>query len=197
MNEDISKDMEPDKDGYLDGQILIAMPTMSDPRFEKSIILLCAHGEDGAMGIVLNKNLDTLSFEDLLDQLNISYEEYLGDLKVHFGGPVEAERGFLLHTTDHVHETSIMIDKDIALTATMDMLKSVAEGTGPQDCLLALGYSGWGPGQLEREIQENGWLVVDADTDLVFGKAVSCKWQNAIRKLGFDPSALSGEIGHA
>ncbi|WP_037492975.1 YqgE/AlgH family protein [Sneathiella glossodoripedis] len=183
--------------GYLEGQILIAMPTMPDPRFQKAIILLCAHGEDGAMGIVLNKDLDAISFEDLFAQLEIPLTADFTDKKIHFGGPVESERGFLLHSTDIIHETSILIDKEIALTATVDMLKSLASGSGPENTLLALGYAGWGPGQLEKEIQENGWLVVDADSDLVFGNRSSIKWQTAIRKLGVDPGALSGDIGHA
>jgi len=185
------------KEGYLEGQILIAMPTMPDPQFKKAIILLCAHGEEGAMGIVLNRNLDLLSFEDLLEQLEIPHIDVIDTQKIHFGGPVEAERGFVLHTTDMIHDTSMMICDDIALTATLDMLKSMALGEGPQDSFLALGYSGWGPGQLEKEIQDNGWLVVDADHDLVFGDRLGNKWHAAINKLGFDPGLLSGDVGHA
>ena len=120
-------------EGYFEGRILIAMPTMPDPQFHKTIILLCAHGEDGAMGIVLNKNLAMLSFEDLLDQLEIPIADDVDSQKIHFGGPVEAERGFVLHTTDMVHDTSMLIGDDIALTATLDMLKSIANGSGPQD----------------------------------------------------------------
>ncbi len=183
--------------GYLDGHILIAMPTMPDPRFQKTTILLCAHGKEGAMGIVLNKDLDALSFDELFEQLEIPHSGNFADHKIHFGGPVESERGFLLHSTDLIHETTMLIANDIALTATVDMLKSLATGSGPENTLLALGYAGWGPGQLEKEIQENGWLVVEADTDLVFGHQSALKWQSAIQKLGFDPSALSGEIGHA
>ncbi len=183
--------------GYLEGQILIAMPTMLDPRFKKTIILLCSHSAEGAMGIVLNKNLNILSFDDLLDQLDIASAEGSEDRIIHFGGPVETERGFVLHSTDLIHETSIMVGDGIALTATLDMLQSMAEGNGPNDSFLALGYSGWGPGQLEQEIQGNGWLVVEADSNLVFGDELDDKWQAAINKLGFDPGLLSSDLGHA
>ncbi len=183
--------------GYLEGQILIAMPTMSDPRFKKTIILLCSHSAEGAMGIVLNKNLNILSFDDLLGQLDITSVEGSEDRIIHFGGPVETERGFVLHSTDLIHETSIMVGDGIALTATLDMLQSMAEGNGPNDSFLALGYSGWGPGQLEQEIQDNGWLVVEADSNLVFRGELDDKWQAAINKLGFDPGLLSSDLGHA
>lgn len=185
------------EDGYLEGQILIAMPSMSDPRFKKTIILLCSHNEEGAMGIVLNKDLNVLTFEDLLEQLNIESNYAARETGVHFGGPVETERGFVLHSTDKIHETSIVIDKDIALTATLDILQSMAVGTGPSSSFFALGYAGWGPGQLEREIQDNGWLVVDADRELVFSQELEGKWTAAIQKLGFDPGLLSSDLGHA
>jgi len=184
-------------EGYLEGQILIAMPSMSDPRFKKSIILLCAHGKDGAMGLVLNKNLEMVSFENLLSQLEIPCSSNLPSRNIRFGGPVEAERGFVLHSTDMFHETSMLISDGIALTATLEMLKSMANGEGPQDSFIALGYAGWGPGQLEQEIQENGWLVVAPDHDLVFGDILDIKWKAAINKLGFDPGLLSSDIGHA
>lgn len=182
---------------YLEGRILIAMPSMSDPRFKKTIILLIAHNEEGAMGIVLNKNMETLTFKSLLDQLEIEHDEDVGKTRVHFGGPVDSERGFVLHSTDTIHETSAIISEGIAVTATLDMLQTMASGEGPSSSFVALGYAGWGPGQLEQEIQQNGWLVVDADPDLVFGQQLSGKWQSAIGKLGFDPGLLSSEIGHA
>jgi putative transcriptional regulator len=186
-----------ENNGYFEGQILIAMPNMSDPRFQKTIILLCVHGEEGAMGIVLNKNLDALSFNELLDQLEIPHEGEHADQRIHFGGPVESERGFVLHSTDKIHENSMVIGNGIALTATIEMLENVANGDGPADSFLALGYSGWGPGQLEDEIQANGWLIVDADPHLVFSDQLSKKWQKAIGKLGFDPGLLSSDAGHA
>lgn len=183
--------------GYLDGKLLVAMPTMADPRFEKAVILLCAHSESGAMGILLNKTLDALSFDELLEQLDIPNVGETGQIKVHFGGPVDTERGFVIHSTDLLYETTLVIGQDMALTATIDMLKTIASGTGPDSSFLALGYSGWGPGQLEQEILENGWLVVTPDKNIVFGPELEGKWQVAINKLGVDPSLLSGEIGHA
>ncbi|MEH6402273.1 MAG: YqgE/AlgH family protein [Sneathiella sp.] len=185
------------KHRYFDGQILIAMPTMSDPRFRKAVILLCAHSSDGAMGIVLNKNINIISFKELLKQLDLTPNTEGQKTSIHFGGPVETERGFVLHSTDLMHESTMKIGDGIALTATIDMLKTMAVGEGPSDSFLALGYSGWGPGQLEDEIQDNGWLIVDADPDLVFGGKLEQKWQRAIQKLGIDPNFLSSEFGHA
>lgn len=183
--------------GYLDGKLLVAMPSMGDPRFKKAVILLCAHSESGAMGILLNRSLEALSFEDLLEQLEIPKAEKARHIKIHFGGPVDTERGFVVHSTDLLYDTTLVIGDDMALTATIDMLKTIAGGSGPESSFLALGYSGWGPGQLEQEIQENGWLVVDPDTNIVFGSELDTKWEVAINKLGVDPALLSGDIGHA
>lgn len=183
--------------GYLDGKLLVAMPTMTDPRFERAVILLCAHSESGAMGILLNKTLDALSFTELLEQLDIPEVGDASQIKVHFGGPVDTERGFVVHSTDLLHDTTLVIGGGMALTATIDMLKSIAKGTGPDNSFLALGYAGWGPGQLEQELQQNGWLVVAPDMDIVFGAALDQKWQAAVTKLGVDPALLSGDIGHA
>ncbi|MZR29225.1 YqgE/AlgH family protein [Sneathiella litorea] len=183
--------------GYLDGKLLVAMPSMGDPRFKKAVILLCAHSESGAMGILLNRSLDALSFDDLLEQLDIPKAEEARHIKIHFGGPVDTERGFVVHSTDLLYDTTLVIGDDMALTATIDMLKTIAVGSGPKSSFLALGYSGWGPGQLEQEIQENGWLVVDPDIDIVFGSELDSKWKIAINKLGIDPSLLSGDMGHA
>ncbi|MCF8467530.1 MAG: YqgE/AlgH family protein [Sneathiella sp.] len=183
--------------GYLDGKLLVAMPTMGDPRFKKAVILLCAHSEAGAMGILLNRTLDALSFDDLLEQLDIPIAGKPSHIKIHFGGPVDTERGFVVHSTDLLYETTLVIGDDMALTATVDMLKTIAGGSGPESSFLALGYSGWGPGQLEQEIQENGWLVVDPDTEIVFGPELETKWDIAVHKLGIDPTLLSGDVGHA
>ncbi|MBO0332206.1 YqgE/AlgH family protein [Sneathiella sp. CAU 1612] len=183
--------------GYLNGKLLVAMPSMGDPRFKKAVILLCAHSESGAMGILLNRSLEALSFEDLLEQLEIPKAEEARHIKIHFGGPVDTERGFVVHSTDLLYDTTLVIGDDMALTATIDMLKTIAGGSGPESSFLALGYSGWGPGQLEQEIQENGWLVVDPDTNIVFGSELGTKWEVAINKLGVDPALLSGDIGHA
>jgi putative transcriptional regulator len=186
--------------GYLTGQILIAMPQMEDPRFARSVVYLCAHTAEGAMGLVLNKLVENVSFPDLLDQLNIRGGKVERPIRVHFGGPVETGRGFVLHTADYVQDATLMIDKRVALTATVDILKAIADGSGPDHSLLALGYAGWAPGQLEQEIQCNGWLCCPADTDLVFSGPLDDKWERAMGKIGIDLdklSKLSGASGHA
>ena len=182
---------------YLTGHLLVAMPGMQDPRFVKTVIFMCAHSSDGAMGLVVNRVIDSLTFPDLLEQLNIDSEHVDERIRVHFGGPVESSRGFVLHSPDYVREATLVVDERVALTATVDILKAIAAGGGPERSLLALGYSGWGPGQLDSEIKANGWLHVDADDDLVFGKDMESKWEQAIAKLGIDPRMLSDSAGHA
>lgn len=177
--------------------MLVAMPAMSDERFTRSVVYLCAHTEDGAMGLVVNKLLDSLTFPDLLEQLGLESSNRGDQIRVHFGGPVESARGFVLHSTDYVHDATMMVDDNIALTATVDVLKAMASGEGPNRSLLALGYAGWAPGQLDAEIQANGWLMVPADEDLVFGEDVGSKWHQAINKIGIDLSKLSTESGTA
>ena len=183
--------------GYLTGQMLVAMPQMLDERFVKSVIYMCAHTEDGAMGLVVNKILEDINFPDLLDQLDINSKTKGKDIGVHFGGPVESGRGFVLHSSDYQQDGTMVIDPQIALTATTDILRDIAEGEGPAKSLLALGYAGWGPGQLDAELQANGWLSVDAEPELVFGSAPDKAWQVALAKIGIDASMLSGEAGHA
>lgn len=182
---------------YLKGQLLVAMPTMSDPRFARSVIYLCAHSDDGAMGIVVNKPLDSLSFAELLKQLDIAGESIDARLPVHYGGPVESARGFVLHSTDYSHESTLRVDDGFALTTTVDVLKAMAGGHGPHRRLLALGYAGWAPGQLDGEIQGNGWLTVPADAELVFGGTHGDKWERAVGRLGIEPGKLSGVAGRA
>ena len=186
-----------DKDGYLTGQLLIAMPQMLDERFVKTVIYMCAHTEDGAMGLVVNKVLEDIDFPDLLDQLDLSPSPGGNDIRVHFGGPVESGRGFVLHSSDYQQDATMVIDEQIALTATTDILRDIAEGDGPRNSLLALGYAGWGPGQLDSEIQANGWLSVAADPGLIFEKDPETIWQGALAKMGIDVSMLSGDAGHA
>ena len=183
--------------GYLAGQLLIAMPTMQDPRFDKTVIYMCAHTEEGAMGLVVNRLFESLTFPELLQQIGIEAEPVQSEIRVHAGGPVESGRGFVLHSADYVHDGTMVVDGDIALTASVDILKAIAVGEGPRRSLLALGYSGWGPGQLESEIQANGWLHVPPDDELVFADELGETWQNAIAKIGVDASMLSGEAGHA
>ena len=185
--------------GYLTGQLLIAMPQMTDPRFEHSVVFMCAHTADGAMGLVVNKLVSSLSFTDLLRQmeLEVSADELDRRIQVHFGGPVESARGFVLHSTDYASDATLKVDSDFAMTATVDVLRSIAQGGGPNKAMLALGYAGWAPGQLDSEIQNNGWLHVEADHELVFGRDHEDKWRRAVAKVGVDPSLLSSESGHA
>ena len=183
--------------GYFEGQLLAAMPQMTDRRFAQSVIYLCAHSADGAMGLVVNKLIDGITFPDLLQQLNIESTSGNDKIQVHFGGPVESGRGFVLHSDDYVQETTLVIRDGVALTATIDVLRAISEGKGPNRCLLALGYAGWAPGQLDSEIRANGWLNVSADENLIFGRQLDKKWSRAISKLGIDLSSLSTTAGHA
>lgn len=184
---------------YLDGQMLIAMPAMSDKRFHRSVIYMCSHSDKGAMGLIVNQRAPNVSFRDLLRELKISSSApVLAEMAVHVGGPVSTERGFVLHTKDYfVESTTLVIDDDVCLTATLDILKALSRGTGPKQALLALGYSGWAPGQLEAEIQANGWLHCDADRELIFGTDHELKYPRALSKIGIDMSHLVSEAGHA
>ena len=182
---------------YMTGQLLVAMPQMRDPRFARSVIYMCAHSADGAMGLVVNRRVGSITFDDLLQQLNIGPNKRHDEIRVHFGGPVEQGRGFVLHSSDYLQTGSLRVDDQVALTATLDILKEMAAGGGPRKSLLALGYAGWGPGQLDAEIQANGWLSVSSDEALVFDADLDHKWERAIGKIGIDFSKLSGEAGHA
>jgi len=195
----------PSRRGYLDGQMLIAMPSMRDERFARTLIYICAHSSEGAMGIVVNQPASNIKFPDLLVQLDVISDRDVirlplsaGSVQVLKGGPVEPGRGFVLHSSDYFVENSTLpIDDGISLTATLDVLKDIAKGSGPGNALLALGYAGWAPGQLETEIQENGWLHCTADADLIFGSDISAKYDRALRKLGIHAGMLSSEAGHA
>jgi putative transcriptional regulator len=184
-------------DSYLVGQLLIAMPGMRDPRFAKSVVYMCAHSAEGAMGLVINRILDALTFGDLLEQLGIASPPTERAIHVHFGGPVETGRGFVLHTPDYRQDGTLLVADDVALTATVDILRAIAVGKGPRQHLLALGYAGWGPGQLDGEIRGNGWLHVAADEALVFDRNLDSKWDRAMAKIGIDPRMLSDAAGHA
>jgi putative transcriptional regulator len=193
------------KRGYLDGQMLIAMPAMGDERFARSVIYVCAHSTEGAMGIVVNQPAANISFPDLLVQLDvipaadlIQLSSGAGGVKVLKGGPVDTQRGFVLHSSDFFIESSTLpIDEGICLTATLDILKAIARGSGPRSAILALGYAGWAPGQLENEIQHNGWLHCPADAELIFGPDTGGKYTLALKKIGIDLGMLSSEAGHA
>ena len=191
--------------GYLDGQLLIAMPGMADERFSRAVIYVCAHSAEGAMGIVLNRPAADLSFPDLLVQLEIvpSMErirlpQRVGDVQVLMGGPVETSRGFVLHSPDfHIDQSTLPIDDSVCLTATIDILRAIARGDGPRRAVLALGYAGWTSGQLESEIQANGWLTCPADAELIFNSAADLRYELAMRKIGIEPAMLSMQAGHA
>ncbi|HXA25645.1 MAG TPA: YqgE/AlgH family protein [Acetobacteraceae bacterium] len=182
---------------FLTGQLLIAMPAMADPRFAQSVIYLCAHTPEGAMGLVLNRPLKRPSFEDLLRQLDVAPLPPARRIRLCSGGPVDNARGFVLHTSDWTGEGSLRVDDGLALTASLDVLKAIAEGGGPREGILALGYAGWGPGQLDAEMQQNAWLSVSADETIVFDGDHDTKWRRAFAKLKIDPLLLSGAAGHA
>ena len=191
--------------GFLDGQMLIATPGMQDERFSRSLIYMCAHSSEGAMGIVVNQPAAHISFSDLLVKLDvipktekIQLPPGAGEVTVLKGGPVETERGFVLHSADFFIENSTLpIDEGVCLTATLDILKAIARGAGPASAILALGYAGWSPGQLESELQHNGWLHCSADPELIFGTDVSAKYDRAMQKIGIRPGMLSSDVGHA
>ena len=191
--------------GFLDGQMLVAMPGMEDERFARSVIYLCAHSDEGAMGIVINRAATKVKFPELLVQLDVIGEDEAirlpgkaGSMQVLKGGPVETGRGFVLHSSDFfIDNSTLPIDAKVSLTATIDILRAIADGEGPEWAVLALGYAGWQAGQLETEMQGNGWLNVPADISLIFDRALESKYERAVKTLGIDLSRLSSECGHA
>ncbi len=183
--------------GYLTGQLLVAMPAMQDPRFERSVIYMCIHNTDGAMGLIINRSLESLNFRDLLSQLDLNPSEHASKIMVQYGGPVETGRGFVLHSLEYEQDGTIIVDNKVGLTATVEVLKDIAADQGPRRAILALGYAGWGPGQLDSEIQQNAWLNVTADDALMFDVEIENRWDRAVAKIGIDVSLLSGEHGHA
>jgi len=193
------------KSRYLDGQLLVAMPGMMDERFARAVIYICAHSDDGAMGIVLNRPAQNVSMPDLLVQLEIVPElerillpQNVGRMQVLMGGPVETSRGFVLHSADyHIAQSTLLIDESVCLTATVDILRAIAKGEGPENAILALGYAGWEAGQLETEIQANGWLNCPADAELIFNASAELRYELALRRIGVDPAMLSIQAGHA
>lgn len=191
-------------DGYCDGQLLIAMPSMVDTYFEKTVIYVCAHSQEGAMGLIVNQKTSGMTVSSLLSQLGIVKSTgrddaiRLSKMPVHNGGPVERSRGFVLHTPDyHTADSTLMIENGFALTATLDILKAIASGQGPNRMMVALGYAGWAPGQLEHEIKGNGWLIAPADPEIIFGLDPDAKYKQALHALGIDPSFLVGTAGRA
>jgi putative transcriptional regulator len=195
-----SKMMTETPTDYLTGQLLIAMPAMRDPRFARTVIFVCAHNDEGAMGLVLNRLIGSISFEALLEELAIGIEdtpEAWSPPAIHFGGPMETGRGFVLHSADYISVDSIPVNEHMAVTSTVEILRDIALGQGPGQAMLALGYAGWGPGQLDDEMQENAWLNVAADDGIIFDHDLENKWERALAKIGVDASLLSTEAGHA
>jgi putative transcriptional regulator len=187
----------PDSFG-LSGKLLIAMPGMGDPRFDRSVVFLCDHSAKGAMGLIVNKPMREIRFSELVEQLGIDARDPLPQMPVHFGGPVEGGRGFVLHTADYAsNDSTLGIDGHFGMTATLDIVQDIATGHGPTHAIFALGYSGWGPGQLESEIRQNGWLTCDAATDLVFARDDGGKWAAALKAMGIEALSLSGVAGRA
>lgn len=197
------------KASYLDGQLLLAMPSMTDPRFDRSVIYICSHSEDGAMGLVINSSAVNIDFPGLLDQLGVEQDPEqpsdnpfsptgsIEEIPLHAGGPVEIGRGFILHSADYVQDTTLIISETVALTATVDILAAIAQGEGPKNFIVALGYTGWGKGQLEEEINRNSWLNIEPDEELLFRTDLDLKWPRAMAKLGVDITMLSSSAGNA
>ena len=182
---------------WLTGQLLIAMPGMTDPRFARSVIYLCSHSPNGAMGLIVNRLFAEADFRMLLEQLNVEASIATPDIPLQFGGPVEMGRGFVLHSGDYLREGTTRIDDTVAITATVEIVQDIADGRGPDQRVLALGYAGWSAGQLEEEMKSNGWLTVAADDAIVFDTDLETKWDRAIAKIGISPSMLSDAAGHA
>jgi putative transcriptional regulator len=184
---------------YFEGDLLVAMPSIGDPRFERSVIYMCAHGPNGAMGLIINKRMRDLTFESLLDQLQIETPQNdKTELPLYVGGPVEPGRGFVLHSSDYEERsTTHMPNSELAITATADILGALAQGAGPAKAIIVLGYAGWQPGQLDRELGNNGWLTTRATADLLFNTSDDKKWSAALASLGIDVAALASDVGHA
>ncbi len=178
-------------DMFYQGKLLLATPGMKDFRFEKAVILVCSHNSEGAMGIIVNKLTKDLNFNDILKQLKIDSKPSIKPHEIFFGGPVEYGRGFVVHSSDYsLPESSIQVETSYNLTANIEIIKDIAEGNGPNNSLLALGYAGWGPGQLEKELLLDSWLICDADNDLIFSSDIEKKWDSAMQKIGVTPSYL-------
>lgn len=185
-------------ESFLEGKLLIAMPGMSDPRFEKSVIFMCAHSLEGAMGIMINRPIEGFRFRDLMERLELDFTPRGRDMPVLYGGPVETGRGFVLHSGDYEGgESTLPVSESVCLTATVEILRAFGEGKGPRKALFALGYAGWGPGQIEDEIRANGWIHCDSDATLLFDADMEAKWSSALRKIGINVSGLSAHAGQA
>nr|WP_316652939.1 YqgE/AlgH family protein [uncultured Gellertiella sp.] len=189
--------------GHFDGQFLIAMPGIFDHNFSRTVIYVCAHSPDGAMGFILNRK-QAITFPEILLHLKmidqneaIMLPSSTRDFPIQTGGPVETGRGFVLHSDDYLSGSSIPVSEDICLTATLDIVRAISDGSGPKRATMLLGYAGWGPGQLEQEIGRNGWLHCAPDDDLIFDPDLDAKYERALALMGISPAMLSAEAGHA
>jgi putative transcriptional regulator len=185
------------KPTWFTGQLLVAMPGMADPRFTHAVIFICSHGPNGAMGLIVNRLFGEADFRMLLDQLNLDVLSNTPDIAVHFGGPVEMGRGFVLHSGEYLRDGTTRIDDLVAVTATVEIVQDIAEGKGPEKVVMALGYTGWSAGQLDDEIKRNGWLTVAPDEEILFDSDLETKWERAMGKIGISPAMLSDTAGHA
>ena len=184
-------------EGYLTGQLLVAMPQMKDPRFTHAVVYICGHDEHGAMGLIINKMIDKVNLSDLLKQMSMKTSSNSAEIPIYYGGPLDMGRGFVLHSDDYKHENSINVSDGIALSATLDILTLIADNSGPQHQLCLLGYAGWNAGQLESELQQNSWLQITAHRDIIFSNTIEDKWRQAIQSIGFSPEDLALDAGHA
>ena len=190
--------LQPDLDAGLTGRLLIAMPALVSSPFAQAVVFLCAHStEDGAMGLVVNRRLSQPGFDELLEQLGVAPTPPRRRITLCAGGPVENSRGFVLHSADWTGDGSLAVDEGIVLTASLDVLKVIADGSGPRQALLALGHATWAPGQLEEEIQQNAWLSAPSSDKILFGADHESKWRRALASLNIDPIRLSNRVGHA
>lgn len=182
----------------LTGKLIVAMPAMGDPRFRRAVILVCTHTPYGAMGLIVNKPMPDRKFSDLLEQLRVPHFGLSRDIRIQFGGPVERGRGFVLHSPDYASgQATAQVSPAYGMTGTLDVLQALASGSGPTQAILALGYSGWGPGQLEAEIARNDWLTAEASDPLIFGDQDLSKWRQALHTIGIEPVSLSPISGRA
>jgi len=191
------KDKPHEFSGYLTGQMIMATPQMTDKRFERALIYICGHDAQGAMGLILNKYIEDLTLKSLLQQLGLPTDKLPHDSPIHFGGPMDNGRGFVLHTDDYIHPATVHLFENLAMTATLDVLQSIANKEGPEQCLVAMGYAGWGAGQLESELSENVWMEMDPDFDLIFNTPVERKWDLGMTKMGLDVAILDPHVGQA
>ena len=182
---------------FLNGQCLIAMPGLQDDRFDLSVVYICAHTQEGAMGLMINRPIRDLTFSALLAQLNIEQPDNVKTPPILAGGPVDVIRGFVLHSPEYTSNATLAMTGLTSLTVTTDIIRDISKGVGPKNFLITLGYVGWGSGQLEQEIKENSWLPVESSTDLLFLLSPEKKWEYALKKMGIDPLLLSSEQGKA